>query len=81
MGVDVAHLVLEALGNTNDHVVDEGADGTESGDILTGTVVDLKSDDVGLDLGEVDGDVAEVLGELACSIPPRLDLITTLHSK
>lgn len=26
MGVDVAHLVLEALGDTDDQVVDEGAD-------------------------------------------------------
>lgn len=81
MGVDVAHLVLEALGDTDDHVVDEGADGTESGDILTGTVVNLETDDVGLDLGEVHGDVAEVLRELACSIPPSLDLIIIRHSK
>lgn len=26
MGIDVAHLVLEALGDTDDQVVDEGAD-------------------------------------------------------
>lgn len=35
MGVDVAHLILVALGDTNDQVVDEGADGSESGNILS----------------------------------------------
>ena len=63
MGVDVTHLVLEALGDTNDHVVDQGADGTESGDILTGTVVELNVDEVGLWVGEVDCQVGEVLLE------------------
>ena len=28
MGVDVAHLVLVALGDTNDQVVDDGSDGS-----------------------------------------------------
>jgi hypothetical protein len=66
MGIDVAHLVLEALGDADDQVVDEGADGPESGDILTVAVVNLESDDVLLGLREVDGDVAEILDELAC---------------
>ena len=66
MGVDVAHLVLEALGDTDDHVVDQGADGTEGGDVLAGTVVKLDVDDILLWVVEVDCDVGEVLDELAC---------------
>lgn len=65
MGVDVAHLVLEALGDTDDHVVDDGADGAQSGDVVTLAMVNLDGDDALLGLAEVDGDVAEVLDELA----------------
>jgi len=65
MGIDVTHLVLEALGDTDDHVVDQGADGTESGDILASTVVKLDVDDLLLWVGKVDSQVGEVLGELA----------------
>lgn len=65
MGIDVTHLVLEALGDADDQVVDEGPDGTESGNILTVAVVDLDTDQVLLDDGEVDRKMAEVLGELA----------------
>lgn len=65
MGIDVAHLVLEALGDTDDQVVDEGADGTESGDVLAVAMVNLEADGALLDDGEVDGNVAEVLDELA----------------
>lgn len=63
MGVDVAHLVLVALGDTDDHVVDESADGTESGDVLAGTVVHLNGDDVLLGVRERDGQVREILLE------------------
>jgi len=63
MGVDVAHLVLEALGDTNDHVVDERAHGAESGDVLAGTVVHLNLDDIGSRLLEGDGQVTEILLE------------------
>ena len=63
MGVDVTHLVLETLGDTDDHVVDQGTDGTESGDILAGTVVELNVDEVRLWVGEVDCQVGEVLLE------------------
>ena len=65
MGIDVSHLVLEALGDTDNQVVDEGADGSESGDILTDAVVNLDVDDVLLGLREVNSDVGEVLGELS----------------
>ena len=77
MGIDVAHLVLEALGDPDDQVVDEGADGAEGGNVLADTVVDLDADQVLLDDREVDGDVAQVLGELAARAldrdEPRLD--------
>ena len=63
MGVDVAHLVLEALGDTDDHVVDERTDGTESGDVLAGTVVHLDLDDILRGLLEGDGQVTKVLLE------------------
>ena len=63
MGVDVTHLVLEALGDTNDHVVDERTDSTESGDVLAGTVVHLDLDGGGIGLLEGDGQVTKVLLE------------------
>ena len=66
MGVDVAHLVLEALGDTDDHVVDQGADGAESGNVLASTVVELDVDDIALWVGEVDCQVGEVLLENTC---------------
>lgn len=73
MGVDVSHLVLEALGDTDDQVVDEGADGAQGGDVLPAAMVDLNGDDVLLGDGEVDGQVVQVLDELACSICQALD--------
>jgi len=65
MGVDVSHLVLEALGNAGDQVLDERSDGTEGGNIFTVAVVDLDGDGVLLGVAEVDSQVTEVLGELA----------------
>lgn len=65
MGVDVSHLVLEALRDTDDQVVDVGSDGSEGSDILARAVVDLDADDILLWLGEVDSQMAQVLGELA----------------
>lgn len=70
MGVDVAHLVLEALGDTDDQVVDEGTDGSESGNGLADAMVDVDGDDVLLWRAEGDGDVREVLDQLA---PRSLD--------
>jgi hypothetical protein len=63
MGVDVTHLVLEALGDTNDHVVDERAHGAESSDVLAGTVMHLDLDGGGIRLLEGDGQVTKVLLE------------------
>lgn len=66
MCVDISHLVLEALGDTNDQVVDESSDCAEGSDVLSGTVVQLDVDNILLWVGEVDGQVVEVLRELAC---------------
>ena len=65
MGVDVAHLVLVALGDTDDQVVDEGADGAEGSDALARAVVELDLDEVLLGVGEGNSQVAEGLLELA----------------
>ena len=65
MGVDVAHLVQEAAGNTDDQVVDDGADGAEGSDTLASTVVQLDRDDVLLGATEGNGNVGQVLDELA----------------
>lgn len=65
MGVDVSHLVAETLGDTDDQVVDERADGSECGDVLAGSVVKLNVDLVLLGVGECDRQMAQVLCELA----------------
>ena len=65
VSVDVAHLVLEALGNTDDQVVDEGTNGTKGSDSLADTVVHLNGDDILLGAAEGNSDVGEVLDELA----------------
>lgn len=65
MCVNVSHLVLEALGDTDDQVVDDCSDGTESGDVLADTVVDLDGNGVLCGLGEADGNVRQVLDQLA----------------
>jgi hypothetical protein len=80
MGVDVAHLVLETLGDANDQVVDEGADGSECGDIFSVAVVDLDADDVLGRVGKVNGQMAQVLRELAyveaiIRFPARPDIV------
>jgi hypothetical protein len=78
MCVDVSHLVLEALGDAGDQVVDERSDCAERGDILSGTVVQFDLDDILLGMREVDRQVVEVLCELACTIF-RQNLILPLH--
>lgn len=65
MGVDVAHLVLETAGDTDHEVVDDGADSAESSNTLASTVVELDGDDILLGAAEGDGDVGQVLDELA----------------
>lgn len=63
--IDVSHLVLEALGDTNDQVVDDGSDGTEGSNVLADTVVNVDGNNVLLGLSEADGNVRQVLHELA----------------
>jgi hypothetical protein len=58
-------LVEVALGDTNDQVVDQGADGAQRSDALARAVVELDLDQAGLGVGEADSQVTEVLGELA----------------
>jgi hypothetical protein len=65
MGVDVAHLVLEALCDTDDHVVDERADCSQAGDLFAHTMVELDVDGVWLGACESDREMAEVLYKLA----------------
>jgi len=66
MCVDVSHLVLVALGDTNDQVVDKSPDSSKSSDILASTVVQFDIDDILLWVGEVDGQMLEILNEFAC---------------
>lgn len=65
MCVDVSHLVLEALGDTNDQVVDESSDSSEGSNVLSRAVVEFDVDDILLWVGEVDSQVVQVLRELA----------------
>lgn len=65
VSVDVTHLVQEALGDTDDQVVDDRTDSTEGSDTLTDTVVHLNGDDILLGAAEGDGDVREILNKLA----------------
>ena len=50
MGVDVAHLILKALCDADDQVVDQGSDCAESSNVLAGAVVKLNIDDILLGL-------------------------------
>ena len=65
MSIDISHLVLEPLGHTDDKVVDEGADGAESGHALAAAVVHFDVDDILRRVREADGEMAEVLDEFA----------------
>lgn len=46
MGVDISHLILEALCNANDQVVDDGFDSPECSNILAGTMMQFDTDEV-----------------------------------
>lgn len=79
MCVDVSHLVLVTLGDTNDQVVDKSADCSESGDILSSTVMQFDVDDLLLWVREVDCEMVEVLDKLAyCFLLDPLLPITPL---
>lgn len=65
MCVDVAHLVLETLGDAGNEVDDDAADSAQRSHVLARTVVHLDLDDILGRLGEVDGKVRKVLLQLA----------------
>lgn len=66
MGIDVSHLVLVSFGDTDDQVVDERSDRSQSSHIFPGTVVQLDVDDVLGRVGEGDGQMSKVLDQFAC---------------
>lgn len=77
MRVDEAHLVEEAAGDADDHVVDVRADGADAGEL--GTLGEPKVDaDLLADLLEVHVDVLEVASEFTAGSldgdAPSLDL-------
>lgn len=59
--VDAAHLVLVTLGDTDDHVVDDGLDGADGSDLLTVAVNNGNLDLAVADLLEGDINVGEVV--------------------
>ena len=66
MCIDVTHLVLESLGDTGDHVLDNRLDGSQGGDVLSAAMVQGNVDDwLSRTLGEGDVDVLEVSDELS----------------
>lgn len=65
MGIDVSHLILEALRNADNQVVDEGFDGSERCNILAGTMMEFDIDDVFRRMGEADRKMSQVLRKLA----------------
>lgn len=65
MCVHISHLVLVTLGDANDQVVDESADGSESGDVLAVAVVEFDVDDVLRWVREGNRQMTQVLRELS----------------
>ena len=55
MGVDVAHFVLEAEGDANDKIVDDGLDGAQGSYSFTRAVVEFDVDKGSRGLREADG--------------------------
>ena len=78
MRIDVSHLVLVPLGDTCYHVLDEGLDGPEGGDILSESVVKVDLNNSWGLANEADVKVLEVLGKLSAGSgdghSPRKDL-------
>jgi hypothetical protein len=64
MGIYVTHLVFETLGDTSDHVVDNGANSTDAGNVLAVTVVDNELELVLTGELDLHVKVTQVLGEL-----------------
>lgn len=69
MGIDVSHLVFVTLGHADDKVLDDGLDGSEGSDVLSGAMVDFDSHQLLtlLVLGDREGDrnVGKIFGEFS----------------
>lgn len=82
MRVDGADLVAEALCDTGDHVVDEGLDGTQAGDVLAGSVPDDELDGgvaalgLGLDETKIHVDVLDGLYPHICPFSIGFSLLS-----
>lgn len=59
--MDATHLVLEALGDTDNYVVDDGLDGANGSDLFAVAVDDSDLDLVVVDLVEGDVNVTKVV--------------------
>jgi len=60
VSVGGAHLVLEALGHTLEHVLDVGADRADTGEMLVATKPDAEAEAVLAVAGNLEGNVAKV---------------------
>lgn len=65
VSIHITHLVLEALGDTSDHVVDNRANSTDSSNMLTSTVVDSEEKSVLVGKLDLNVQVTQVLGQSA----------------
>jgi len=63
MGIDETHLVLVTLGDTNDHVVDQRADGAEASNVLALAVPDSETETGRVELDNIHVNMTEVLGQ------------------
>jgi hypothetical protein len=63
MGIDVTHLVFETFGNANDHIVDDGSDGSDACNMFAVAMVDNKPELVVSDKPDFHVKMTKVLGE------------------
>lgn len=55
MRIDVSHFVFESSRNSNDQVIDDGLDGSESGHVLARAMMQFDIDDFFRGVGKADG--------------------------
>lgn len=65
MGVDISHLILEALRNADNQVVDDGFDGSECSNVLACTMMQFDIDEIFRRMGEADREMGQVFRKLA----------------
>lgn len=82
MGIDVSHLVLVSLGDTDNQILDERLHGSQGSDILSRAVVNFDLNDLlvlsTLGNGEGDRDVRKILGEFAWRMRMLIEISCTL---